>query len=127
MFTTTGTAVQLVLAPELFDDVRLRRDAVVSELSVRLTAFVVVLVEVIDVVPNPVNAIFPDVPVRLSAPVVWVKPFDAVNVDAKVPVDPTLIAPPKPAPPVTTSAPVEELVDAVLFVVASVPNVVRFP
>src|SRR5579872_4092367 len=71
--------------PLLFLNVMLVRFSllVAKEVSVSATASVEeLLVEVMAVVPNPVNAIEPEVPVRFSAPVVKVNPLDAVKVEA---------------------------------------------
>ena len=46
--------------------------------------FPVVVVEVMLVVPNPVRAMEPLVPVRLRAPVVKVRPLEAVKSPAEV-------------------------------------------
>lgn len=54
------------------------------ELLASVFMFPVVVVEVIDVVPYPVIAVDPEVPVRLKAPVVRASPFDAVSVPAEV-------------------------------------------
>jgi len=58
--------------------------ATAREESANVFMFPVVVVEVIDVVPKPVKAMLPDVPVRESAPVVSVRPFEAVRVPAEV-------------------------------------------
>lgn len=84
-------------------------------------------------VPVPILIALEPLVLILVAPPVMVRPALPVKspVEVVVPVTakapPILAAPPIPAPPVTTKAPVEELEEAVLFVVAIVPDVERLP
>jgi hypothetical protein len=63
-----------------------------KEASVRVLASPVVLVEVMAVVPKPVRAILPEVPVMVCWPVVWTKPLDAVKVELEVMVPEPVVA-----------------------------------
>src|SRR5580700_6706376 len=56
----------------------------VKELSARVKASVAVLVEVSEVLPKPVRAMEPEVPVRLKAPEPWVYPVMLVRAPALV-------------------------------------------
>jgi len=122
-FVVTAPAPALV-----FVKVRLARFApvVVKEESARVKMFPDAVVEVIDVVPKPVKAIDPDVPVRLNAPVVRVRPLLAVKADEKDPVEENVAAP--------VTARVEESVTAPLRLIAPVPvekvpvpDIAKFP
>ena len=55
-----------------------------KELLAKVLILPVVVVDVILVVPKPVSATAPEVPVKLRAPVVNVKPFEAVSRAAEV-------------------------------------------
>ena len=67
-------------------EVRARLVPVVRESLARVLIFPVAVVLVILVVPNPVKAILPEVPVRDKAPVVNVNPSEAVKVEENLPV-----------------------------------------
>ena len=84
LVTLSFSPLQAVLAAELVVLVRLASAPVVRELSVRSRASLVVLVEVMAVEPKPVRPIEPEVPVRLRAPVVRVRPLEAVRSPAEV-------------------------------------------
>src|SRR5690349_4007624 len=67
-----------VLVNVKLDKLPVAAAATAKDESANVRIFPVVVVEVIDVVPNPVSAIDPDVPVKLNAPVESVKPLEAV-------------------------------------------------
>jgi hypothetical protein len=75
----------VVPVPEAAEvNVRDSKVPVVSEISVKVFILPVAVVEVILVVPKPVKAIEPEVPVKDNAPVVRVKPLEAVKTPAEV-------------------------------------------
>ena len=85
-----------------------------NETSATVKILPEVVVEVMEVVPKPVKAILPEVPVKFSAPVDKVKPLEAVKVPVEVKpevavISPEIVGVAVQAVPVTVKLPPKEV------------------